>query len=256
MTLFRPCIDLHNGVVKQIVGGSLSEDPSILQTNFESKLPAEYYADLYKKDHLYGGHVIMLGPGNEHAATAALKAFPGGLQVGGGIHINNAPFYLEAGASHVIVTSWLFDHDGNFIPERIKQLEATVGKKRIVIDLSCRKKTDGWIVTMNRWTTLTNLSVTNNTLDDLAQYADEFLIHAVDVEGLCQGVDTDLIEYLADWGRIPITYAGGAKSIDDLQQVEQLSDGKVDLAIGSALDLFGGILIRYADCLSFNNRRK
>ncbi len=254
MTRFRPCIDLHQGRVKQIVGGTLSDNSAELKTNFETMLPSSYYAGLYGKDGLSGGHVIMLGEGNEHAATEALRAYPGGLQIGGGISADNAAFYLSEGASHVIVTSWLFDRDGNFLRNRIRELDAIVGKKRIVIDLSCRKTSDGWLVAMNRWQTLTTLPITNDVLDDLAEFCDEFLIHAADVEGLCRGIDEPLVKYLGDWGRIPITYAGGAKDVSDLEHVRFLSDGKVDLAIGSALDIFGGRLIRYDDCVDFNRK--
>lgn len=255
MTHFRPCIDLHNGTVKQIVGGSLSENPDSLQTNFESDQPAEYFAKRYCEDGLTGGHVIQLGPGNEAAARAALAAYPNGLQLGGGVHIENAAQWLDAGASHVIVTSWLFNGEGQFLPERLAALVTEVGKERLVIDLSCRRSDQGWTVAMNRWQTLTNLDITPETLSELAKSCAEFLIHAADVEGKCQGIDRELVKYLGQHSSIPTTYAGGASDFTDLQRVQHLSDGTVDLTIGSALDLFGGSRIRYADCLEWNRKR-
>ena len=254
MTKFRPCIDLHNGQVKQLVGSSLSGNNNDLKTNFVSTKSAGYYADIYRKDFLLGGHVIKLGPGNDVAAREALSAFPGGLQVGGGIRLDNATDWLEWGASHVIVTSWLFDAKGNFLFEKLSQLVSEVGKNRIVLDLSCRVHGDGWIVTMNRWQSLTNLEINAANIRELSNSCDEFLIHATDMEGKCEGIDTCLVEFLGRHSTIPVTYAGGANAIEDLNKVEELSAGKVDLSIGSALDLFGGKTIRYADCLAWNNR--
>ena len=254
-TRFRPCIDLHSGRVKQIVGGSLTDSGQGLQTNFESDHPAEYYAALYRQDALTGGHVIMLGQGNDAAARAALGAWPGGLQVGGGIHAGNAAAWLEAGASHVIVTSWLFSPEGVFLPDRLRELESVTGRDRLVIDLSCRRDAGGgWTVFMNRWQTRTTLPVTPAVLDDLAGHAGEFLIHAADVEGKCGGMDTDLLAMLGAWGRILLTYAGGARSLADLQLAQDLSHGRVDVTIGSALDIFGGTGVSYADCVAWNHR--
>ncbi|WPJ94314.1 phosphoribosylformimino-5-aminoimidazole carboxamide ribotide isomerase [Coraliomargarita algicola] len=252
MTKFRPCIDLHHGSVKQIVGGSLSADERGLLTNFESDQPAGYYASLYKADQLRGGHVIKLGPGNDVAAREALAAYPGGLQIGGGIHVENAVDWLRAGASHVIVTSWLFDSSGCFLKERLDQLVAEVGKERLVLDLSCRGQGEGWVVAMNRWQTPTDLKVDVATILELAGYCDEFLVHAADVEGKCEGVDVRLVEFLGRHSPLPVTYAGGANAFEDLERVDRLSGGKVDLTIGSALDLFGGSQIRYADCVAWN----
>jgi len=254
MTKFRPCIDLHNGSVKQIVGSSLSEDGSGLQTNFESHHPAAYYANIYKKDDLRGGHVIKLGAGNDVAAREALAAYPGGLQLGGGICRENAADWLRAGASHIIVTSWLFDSEGHFLPGRLDQLVAEVGKERLVLDLSCRGRGDGWGVAMNRWQTPTDLNVDAGTITQLAASCDEFLVHAADVEGKCEGIDQRLVEFLGQHCPIPVTYAGGAYAFEDLATVDRLSGGKVDLTIGSALDLFGGSQIRYADCVAWNQR--
>ncbi|TVP75294.1 MAG: phosphoribosylformimino-5-aminoimidazole carboxamide ribotide isomerase [Puniceicoccaceae bacterium] len=254
MTKFRPCIDLHDGHVKQIVGGSLREDGVGLKTNFESELSADYYAALYQKDGLTGGHVIKLGSGNEDAALSALLAYPSGLQLGGGICAENAEFWLRAGASHVIVTSWLFDEGGHFLSKRLDKLVREVGRERIVIDLSCRVLADGWVVAMNRWQTLTDLSITEKVLSELSGSCAEFLVHAADVEGQCGGIDARLVEFLGRHVSIPVTYAGGANSIEALGEVDNLSRGKVDLTIASALDLFGGQAVRYADCLAWNRR--
>lgn len=239
--------------MKQIVGGTLTDDGAGLKTNFESERPAEWYAALYRRDGLEGGHVIMLGPGNEAAARAALAAYPGGLQVGGGIRADNAREWLEAGASHVIVTSWLF-REGRLDPERLAALERAVGRSRLVLDLSCRRREDRWWVVTNRWQTFTELEVTPATLAMLSRHCAEFLIHAADVEGLCRGIDLDLVELLARHSPVPATYAGGARSLEDLETVTRLSEGRVHLTIGSALDIFGGTGVRYADCVAFNRR--
>jgi len=255
MTRFRPCIDLHHGKVKQIVGGSLRDDGEGLKTNFESAHPADYYASLYRRDGLTGGHVIQLGPGNEQAARAALAAFPGGLQIGGGIRPENVESWLDAGASHVIVTSWLFDGEGRFQPKRLDAMVGEAGRECLVIDLSCRGRDGEWVVAMNRWQTPTDLRIDAGTLAELESQCDEFLVHAADVEGRCAGIDEDLVRFLAEHTDIPVTYAGGVAGFDDLKRVESLSDGAVDLTIGSALDLFGGDKIRYADCVAWNRER-
>lgn len=247
VTRFRPCIDLHDGRVKQIVGGSLTPDGMSLRTNFVSDRDAAWYADLYRRDGLTGGHVIKLGPGNDEAARSALAAWPGGMQVGGGIVPGNAEEWIEAGASHVIVTSCLFDGEGRFLQGKLKDLVSAVGAQRLVLDLSCRRVSGGWAVAMNRWQTLTELRVTEGTLDMLAEHCAEFLIHAADVEGLCSGIDRELVELLGAWRRIPMTYAGGISSIRDFEEIESLSGGALDATVGSALDLFGGGLIHYAD---------
>jgi len=254
MTRFRPCIDLHQGKVKQIVGGSLSDDAAGLQTNFESDQPASHFADLYRRDGLAGGHVIKLGPNNDEAARAALAAYPGGMHLGGGVNLVNAPTWLAAGASHVIVTSWLFDDNARLLPERLDALVAEVGKERLVIDLSCRVVGATWVVAMNRWQTLTDLPVNAATLKALAGSCAEFLVHAADVEGKCEGIDARLVEFLGQHSPIPVTYAGGVHTFQDLQAVQDLSGGKVDLTIGSALDIFGGNQVRYADCVQWNRR--
>lgn len=256
---FRPCIDLHSGKVKQIVGGTLRDNDKETgkgpKTNFESDRSAAWFAERYREDQLTGGHVIKLGPGNDKAAKIALAGYPGGLQLGGGIDAENASEWLAAGASHVIVTSCLFDSKGSFLQGKLDSLVAEVGAEKLVIDLSCRRVEDTdsqWVVAMNRWQTLTEMSIDIETLDFLADHCAEFLIHAADVEGMCQGIDQELVTFLGGWGKIPVTYAGGAKHLDDLSLVDHLSGGCVDLTIGSALDLFGGDLIRYSDCVAWN----
>jgi phosphoribosylformimino-5-aminoimidazole carboxamide ribotide isomerase len=249
--MFRPCIDLHEGKVKQIVGGTLSESSAGLRTNFVSDRSSAYYADLYRRDGLRGGHIIMLGSGNEAAALAALKAFPGGMHIGGGINLDNAPGFLKEGASHVIVTSWVFQ-GGRVDWERLTSLVQAIGKDRLVLDLSCRRRGGDYFVVTDRWQKFTELTISRETLDKLAAYCAEFLIHAVDVEGLCRGIDAELVEKLGQWSPIPTTYAGGANSLRDLEEVTRLGQGRVDLTIGSALDIFGGTGVRYADVVQFN----
>jgi len=251
--MFRPCIDLHDGKVKQIVGATLTGDPRTLRTNFVSEKPAEWYAALYRKDGLIGGHAVMLGPGNEGPALAALGAYPGGLQVGGGIRPDNARAWLEAGASHVIVTSWLF-REGRFDEERLKAMQNAVGAGRLVLDLSCRLQEGVYRVVTDRFQRFTDLVVNRDTLVRLADSCAEFLVHAVDAEGLTRGMDGPLVTHLAEWCPIPVTYAGGARSLADLETVTRISQGRVDLTIGSALDIFGGTGVRYADCVEFNRR--
>ena len=252
--MFRPCIDLHAGQVKQIVGGTLGEDPERLRTNFVSERPAAWYAELYRKDGLAGGHVIMLGSGNETAAREAVGAYPGGLQIGGGINIDNAQSWLEAGAARVIVTSWVF-RQGRLDWDRLRALAAAIGRERLVLDLSCRRRGADYLVVTDRWQNFTELTVSRATLETLAGWCAEFLIHAVDVEGLCRGVDLELVEHLGRWAPIPTTYAGGARSLDDLEAVTRISRGRIDLTIGSALDIFGGTGVKYADAVAFNRRQ-
>ncbi|MGO8838770.1 MAG: phosphoribosylformimino-5-aminoimidazole carboxamide ribotide isomerase [Limisphaerales bacterium] len=270
--MFRPCIDLHEGKVKQIVGGTLGDAGP--RTNFVSDRPAAWFAELYKRDGLTGGHVIMLGPGNDTEARAALAAFPGGLHIGGGINAQNARDWLDAGASHVIVTSWVF-REGRVDWERIGELVKAVGKDRLVLDLSCRRKPltrrdatlsppdgerDGargdYHVVTDRWQKFTEVTITPETLQKLAGSCAEFLVHAVDVEGLCRGIDRELVEKLGQWTPIPATYAGGANSLADLEEVTRLGRGKVDLTIGSALDIFGGTGVKYDDVVKFNRRQE
>lgn len=261
MTRFRPCIDLADGDVVQLVGGTFSDDGAGTVTNHRSDRPASYFAERYRADRLVGGHVVKLGPGNDPAARGALAAWPGGLQVGGGIDATNAADWIEAGAAAVIVTSALFDDEGRFLPRRLAELAKEVGHDRLVVDLSARRAADteestgpSWVVVMDRWQRRTNLSITPATLDDVAEFAGEMLIHAADVEGRREGIDRALVEVLGTWGGRPVTYAGGARALDDLDLVERCSSGRVDLTIGSALDLFGGDGVRYVDAVAWNDR--
>jgi len=250
--MFRPCIDLHEGKVKQIVGGTLGD--AGLRTNFVSEKSAAWFAELYRRDGLAGGHVIQLGPGNDAAARAALAAYPGGLHLGGGVSAQNARGWLGAGASHVIVTSWVF-REGRVDWARLDELAKTIGGDKLVLDLSCRKRGEQYFVVTDRWQKFTELEVNAETLEKLSLYCAEFLIHAVDVEGLCRGIDCDLVQKLGQWTPLPMTYAGGANSLADLDLVTRLGDGKVDLTIGSALDIFGGSGVKYMDCVEFNRQQ-
>ena len=252
---FRPCIDLHNGKVKQIVGSTLSDsDSATLRTNFSSQFASSHYARMYRQDNLPGGHVIMLGPGNEEAATEALKGWPGGLQIGGGITAENAELWLDRGASHVIVTSYVF-HDGQLNAERLDRLCRLISKERLVLDLSCRWKDDGYYVVTDRWQKFTELKISGKMLKELEASCDEFLIHAVDVEGKCMGVDERLLELLAAAEVCkPITYAGGVTDMDDLKIIRRAGKSKLDATVGSALDIFGGTGCTYEEVVAFHNQ--
>lgn len=242
---FRPCIDLHDGVVKQIVGSTLADNAEPT-TNFQADHPPEWFARRYREDGLTGGHVIQLGPGNADAARAALAAWPGGLQVGGGVTADNAAEWLDDGASHVIVTSYVF-HDGLVDRERLDRLVSAVGKTHLVLDLSCRRTPAGYIVATDRWQRITSARVDAALMDTLADYCDEFLIHAVDVEGRCQGIEKDLVAQLGMWEGIPVTYAGGIYSMADIAAIDALGRGRVDFTVGSALDIFGGSQLKYVE---------
>ena len=252
---FRPCIDLRQGRVVQIVGGSLNEEGAAeVITNFETdRSPAEY-ARIYRADNLTGGHVISLGPGNHDAALQALEAFPGGMQVGGGISAENAGVYLDAGASHVIVTSYVF-RQGQVDRERLERLLSSVGRERLVLDLSCRKRGQDYYVVTDRWQRFTEMAVNEKTLTWLADYCDEFLVHGVDVEGKRAGIETRLVEILGQDSPVPVTYAGGASSLADLDRVKVLGRDRVDLTIGSALDIFGG-QIPYRDVVAWHKAQQ
>ncbi len=246
---FHPCIDIHGGKVKQIVGSTLSDEEAELVTNFQTDLSPAYYAEIYKQDNLTDGHVIMLGEGNESAAIQALNAYPGGLQVGGGIKPQNAFVFLDAGASHVIVTSYVFS-GGKVQWERLENFSKTVGKRRLVLDLSCKKRDGQYFVVTDRWQKFTELSLSTDTFGTLANYCDQFLIHAADVEGKKEGIDEELVSLLARCSPIPVTYAGGVSSITDLERIRDAGNFKVDVTVGSALDLFGGNL-KYKDIISW-----
>jgi phosphoribosylformimino-5-aminoimidazole carboxamide ribotide isomerase len=247
---FRPCIDLHQGKVKQIIGSTLSDgDNASLTVNFASPHPPSYYASMYRQDGLEGGHVIMLGPGSESAAKEALQTWSGGLQIGGGINSDNAGQWLDYGASHIIITSWVF-HNGILDQERLELLIKKVGRKRLVLDLSCRWLNDGYYVVTDRWQNYTTLKISSQILEELAGYCDEFLIHAVDVEGKSMGIDRRLVEILAQSTPVPTTYAGGIATMDDINLIRSAGKGRIDVTVGSALDIFGGTGIGYRELVN------
>lgn len=255
---FRPCIDIHNGSVKQIVGGSLMDEADSAKENFVSELKADFYADMYKKSNISGGHIILLNPASSpyyeadiEQARLALLTYPGGLQIGGGINPDNAKDFLDKGASHVIVTSYVFK-DGEINFDNLKKMRDAVGKDKLVLDLSCRKKGDTYYIVTDRWQKFTNVPVSEETLDLLMEYCDEYLIHAVDVEGKASGIEEELATMLGAWGKIPMTYAGGVGSFSDLSKLKELGKDKLDVTVGSALDIFGGDMI-YQDVISFCN---
>lgn len=245
---FRPCIDIHNGKVKQIVGGSLKDEGDAARENFVARQDAAFFARLYRSQGIRGGHIILLNSvssefygESKRQALEALAAYPGGLQVGGGITPENAGEFLEAGASHVIVTSYVF-REGRIHYERLKRLCQAVGKERLVLDLSCRKTPEGYRVVTDRWQKLTEESVEEALLERLSGYCDEFLIHAVDVEGKAEGIEEELAALLGGWGRKVMTYAGGVHSYEDLRLLKRLGRDRLNVTVGSALDLFGGEL--------------
>ncbi|MCI8379481.1 MAG: phosphoribosylformimino-5-aminoimidazole carboxamide ribotide isomerase [Lachnospiraceae bacterium] len=243
---FRPCIDIHNGSVKQIVGGSLRDEGNRAVDNFVSQFDAAYYAEKYKEDGLSGGHIILLNPrGSEYyqkdveQAGRALAAYPGGLQIGGGMDVSNAEFFLDMGASHIIVTSYVF-RDGMIDMGRLRQMSALIGREHLVLDLSCRFAGDDYYIVTNRWQMVTSERMNQDTLQRLAEYCDEFLIHAVDVEGKASGVEREVVERLGRERVLPVTYAGGVHSMEDIEWIRSAGNGFVDFTVGSALDLFGG----------------
>lgn len=243
---FRPCIDIHNGKVKQIVGSSLRDLGNQAKENFVSEQDGAFYAHLYKEAGISGGHIILLNSvdseyyeATKAQAFLALQEYPKGLQVGGGITAENAVEFIEKGASHVIVTSYVF-RDGQINYDNLEKLVSAVGKEHIVLDLSCRLKEDGYYIVTDRWQKFTQEQVTLELLDKLSSYCDEFLIHAVDVEGKARGIEENLVKLLGDWGRIPVTYAGGVSSFEDLKKLKELGQNHLNVTIGSALDLFGG----------------
>ncbi len=253
---FRPCIDIHNGKVKQIVGGSLKDIGDYASENFVSEYGSSWYAEYYKRAGIYGGHVILLnGKESEYykktkdEAIKALKAYPGGLMAGGGMDDSNAEEFLEAGASHVIVTSYIFSN-GKLHYDRLEKLEKKIGKKNLVLDLSCRKKDGRYYVVTDRWQKFTDEEVNGMLLEKLSRYCDEYLVHAVDVEGMKQGVDSEIVEMLGKYSPLPVTYAGGVGSFEDLDVIREYGRGRVDATIGSALSIFGGNM-DYAKVLEY-----
>ncbi|MBD5552414.1 MAG: phosphoribosylformimino-5-aminoimidazole carboxamide ribotide isomerase [Lachnospiraceae bacterium] len=253
---FRPCIDIHNGKVKQIVGASLKDAGDAAAENFVSEKSAADYAKLYRKYGLKGGHVILLNGKDssfyeetKRQAFSALSAYPGGLQAGGGITAENAAQFLEAGASHVIVTSYVFQ-GGQILEKNLQKLVKAVGKERLVLDVSCKKRADGYYIVTDRWQKETDIKISLGLLEKLSAFCDEFLVHAVDVEGKRNGMEEELLKELAKWQGIPITYAGGVQNLEDLKKLKETGDGKIDVTIGSALSLFGGTL-EFEDVVRF-----
>lgn len=258
---FRPCIDIHNGKVKQIVGGSLRDRQDNAEENFVSGQDAAFYADFYKKNGIKGGHVILLNPESsgyyaetKAQALSALQAYPGGLQVGGGIREENALEYLESGASHVIVTSYVF-RDGKIEYANLERLVRRVGKDRIVLDLSCRRRDGAYYIVTDRWQKDTDVKLSEETLEKLSFYCDEFLVHAVDVEGRADGIEEEVAALLGNWGKMPVTYAGGVHDFSDLEKLKKLGQNRVNVTIGSALDLFGGNM-KWEEVIAFMGRRR
>lgn len=255
---FRPCIDIHNGSVKQIVGGSLKDEADSALDNFVSELSGDFYADLYKRKNLKGGHIIILNPegsqfyeADVNQAKLALSTYPRGLQIGGGINSRNASKFLDMGASHVVVTSYVFK-DGRINYDNLKEISREIGKDRLVIDLSCRKRDDDYYVVTDRWQSFTDVKLDMDTLDMFSDYCNEFLIHAVDVEGMAKGIEEKLATLLGKWGKIPMTYAGGVGAFSDLEKLKVLGQDKLDVTVGSALDIFGGNMV-FDEVISFCN---
>lgn len=246
---FRPCIDIHNGRVKQIVGSSLADKGDLATENFVAEKDADYYAAFYREKGMKGGHIVLLNSASSdyfaatrEQALKALRAYPNGLQLGGGVNDENAAEYLDAGASHVIVTSFVFQ-DGHINLKNLERMRAAVGKERLVLDLSCRMRDGCYFIVTDRWQKFTDEAVDARILDMLAGYCDEFLIHAVDVEGKNQGIERPLVRLLGGWqGAAPITYAGGVHSYEDIILLKELGGGRINVTVGSALDLFGGAL--------------
>lgn len=253
---FRPCIDIHNGKIKQIVGSSLRDEGDVAKENFVSEKDGAFFAGFYKEDGIKGGHIILLNSRDSQyyletkkQALLALHAYPGGFQVGGGITAENASEFLREGASHVVVTSYVFS-GGMVNYKNLEKLVAETGKEHLVLDLSCRKKDGNYYIVTDRWQKFTDELVTERLLDELMDYADEFLVHAVDVEGKVSGIEAELAEMLGNWGKIPVTYAGGVGSFSDLETLYQAGQGRLNVTIGSALDLFGGSM-KYREVLDF-----
>ena len=243
---FRPCIDIHNGKVKQIVGGSLQDQGDQAQENYVAEQDAPFFARLYQSRGIRGGHIILLNPATSpyyeatrQQAIEALKAYPGGMQIGGGIREDNAESFLDAGASHVIVTSYVFKN-GVINWENLEKLERAVGRKHLVLDLSCRKKDGQYYIGTDRWQKFTQVPVSEQTIEEFSSHCDEFLVHAVDVEGKASGIEVELVKLLAKNHQLPVTYAGGVGSFQDLETLRMVGKNRVDVTVGSALDLFGG----------------
>lgn len=256
---FRPCIDIHNGKVKQIVGGSLQDAGDYARENFVSEKPSSWYAEMFRRDGLIGGHVILLnGKDSPHfeatraAAAEALAAYPGGLMVGGGINAENAASWLDAGASHVIVTSYVF-RDGRINMDNLRALTENAGREHVVLDLSCRKRDGLYYICTDRWQKFTDTALSPALLRELSAYSDEFLVHGIDVEGKGNGFDRELVRLLADFAaenETPVTYAGGIRDMDSLRELSRLGSSRIHATVGSALDIYGGAM-SYREAVRF-----
>ena len=244
---FRPCIDIHNGHVVQIVGSSLRDENDSAQNNFVSEKDSAYYANLYKEYGLSGGHIIILnGKDSEYyeatkaEAVKALQTYKGGMQIGGGITDKNAEEYILAGASHIIVTSYVFS-DGKICYNNLNRLNSAVGREHICLDVSCRMRNGKYYVVTDRWQQFTDVVLDENLIVSLSEYCDELLVHAVDVEGRKAGINATIAGIL-EKSPIPVTYAGGISSLDDIAKIRSIGNNKIDFTIGTALNIFGGDL--------------
>lgn len=244
---FRPCIDIHNGHVVQIVGSSLRDENDSAQNNFVSEKDSAYYANLYKEHGLSGGHIIILnGKDSEYyeatkaEAVKALQTYKGGMQIGGGITDKNAEEYILAGASHIIVTSYVFS-DGKICYNNLNRLNSAVGREHICLDVSCRMRNGKYYVVTDRWQRFTDVVLDENLIVSLSEYCDELLVHAVDVEGRKAGINATIAGIL-EKSPIPVTYAGGISSLDDIAKIRSIGNNKIDFTIGTALNIFGGDL--------------
>ena len=246
---FRPCIDIHNGKVKQIVGSSLTDNGGSPAVNFESSYTPSYYSKMYRKDNLVGGHVIKLGPNNDEAALDALKAWPNGLQLGGGVTPENASRFIDAGASKVIVTSYVFNN-GKINFDNLNRIVSSVGRDKLVLDLSCKLKNGKYFIVTDRWQNYTEVTIGRETLELLGEFSSELLIHAASVEGKMAGPDLELVKILGDFSPVPVTYAGGITTIKDLEDIKKEGNNRVHVTVGSALDIFGGDL-KYSEVVNF-----
>ncbi len=245
---FRPCIDIHNGKVKQIIGSSLRDEGDEAGENFVSDHDGAYYAKLYRERGLKGAHVIMLNPSSSPfyeatraQALGALGAYPGGLQIGGGINPGNAAFFLEKGASHVIVTSYVFA-GGHISYDNLREISEETGSERLVLDLSARKRDGRYYVVTDRWQKFTDEVLDPELLERLSGFCAEFLVHGVDAEGKSQGFDEELVELLSSYEGLPVTYAGGISDIEALRSLKAKGHDRIGVTVGSALDIFGGRL--------------